>query len=58
MQLVIVSSSTTSLVFKTPAELPEDGTYRLVIQTRNGEDPNEYTVATLSRHVTIDTSAE
>ena len=58
MQLVIVSSSTTSLVFKTPAELPEDGTYRLVIQTRNGEDPNEYTVATLSRYVIIDTSAE
>ena len=53
----LVSSTTTSVVFRTPAELPEDGQYKVVIQTRNGESDDEYTVATLVRNVTVEAAA-
>ena len=54
----LVSSSTTSIVFKIPeGSLPEDGQYKVVILTRNGENPDEYTVATLTRNVTIEAAA-
>ena len=53
----LVSSTTTSVVFRTPAVLPEDGQYKVVIQTRNGEDVDEYTVATLTRLVTVEAAA-
>ena len=41
----------------TPAELPEDGQYKVMIQTRNGESDDEYTVATLTRLVTVEATA-
>ncbi len=53
----LVSSTTTSVVFRTPAELPEDGQYKVMIQTRNGESEDEYTVATLTRLVTVEAAA-
>ena len=53
----LVSSTTTSVVFRTPAELPEDGQYKVMIQTRNGESEDEYTVATLVRNVTVEAAA-
>ena len=53
----LVSSSTTTIVFAVPDELPEDGQYRIVIHTRNGESPDEYTVKTLVRNVTIEAAA-
>ena len=53
----LVSSTTTSVVFRTPAELPEDGQYKIMIQTRNGESDDEYTVATLTRLVTVEAAA-
>ena len=56
-KLVLVSSTTTSVVFRTPAELPEDGQYKVMIQTRNGESDEEYTVTTLVRNVTIEAAA-
>ena len=56
-KLVLVSSTTTSVVFRTPAELPEDGQYKVMIQTRNGESDDEYTVATLTRLVTVEAAA-
>ena len=52
------SSATGSIVFRIPAgQLPEDGQYKVVIQTRNGESVDEYTVATLTRNVTIEAAA-
>ena len=56
-KLALVSSTTTSVVFRTPAELPEDGQYKVMIQTRNGESDDEYTVATLVRNVTVEAAA-
>ena len=53
----LVSSTTTSVVFRLGGELPEDGQYKVVIQTRNGEDADEYTVATLVRNVTVEAAA-
>ena len=53
----LVSSTTTSVVFRLGGELPEDGQYKIVIQTRNGEDVDEYTVATLTRLVTVEAAA-
>ena len=50
----LVSSTTTSVVFRLGGELPEDGQYKIVIQTRNGEDVDEYTVATLTRLVAVE----
>ena len=50
----LVSSTTTSVVFRLGGELPEDGQYKIVIQTRNGESDDEYTVATLVRNVTVE----
>ena len=56
-KLALVSSTTTSVVFRTPAALPEDGQYKIMIQTRNGESDDEYTVATLVRNVTVEAAA-
>ena len=53
----LVSSTTTSVVFRLGGELPEDGQYKIVIQTRNGEDVDEYTVATLTRLVAVEAAA-
>lgn len=56
-KLALVSSTTTSVVFRTPAALPEDGQYKIMIQTRNGEDADDYTVASLVRNVTVEAAA-
>ena len=43
-------SSTCHVTFPT---LPETGKYRLVIATRDGNDPNEFTLAKVTRNVTV-----
>ena len=48
-----ISYSDSSTCFFTFPELPASGKYRLVIATRNGESPEEYALAKLTRNVFV-----
>ena len=48
-----ISYSDSSTCYFTFPELPASGTYRLVIATRNGENPDEYGLAKLTRNVFV-----
>ena len=48
-----VGYSDSSVIHCSFATLPESGQYRLVVATRNAQDPGEYPVEKLSRRVTV-----
>lgn len=48
-----ISYSDSSTSYFTFPELPASGTYRLVIATRNGENPDEYGLVKLTRNVFV-----
>ena len=44
------ASATCHVTFPT---LPETGKYRMVLATRDGNDPNEFSLARVTRNVTV-----